>query len=44
MRFVFGSGVAGVAVASLAAVLGTLWYAVPLYRRITEADAPPEHR
>jgi hypothetical protein len=44
MRFVFGSGVAGVAVTSLAAVIGTLWYAVPLYRRFTEGDAPPERQ
>jgi hypothetical protein len=34
MRFVFGSGVATLTVSALAGILVTLWYLVPLYRRL----------
>lgn len=43
-RFVFGGGFASVAAAVLSAVLGSLWYLLPLYRRIAEADAAPEQQ
>jgi hypothetical protein len=34
VRFVFGSGVATLTVSALAGILVTLWYLVPLYRRL----------
>lgn len=34
MRFVFGSGIAMIAASTLGFVLATLWYFLPLYRRL----------